>query len=118
MGIYYLQWEMHFQWKILKKNSEIDICKQNFGWLTYIHKKLSVMGMGVGVSVITTQPFPALTTCRENIPPCTALAKPIHRLCQSSSEICNSCSLISKTLNEYFYSHHPGDEEHLRIYSS
>lgn len=61
------------------------------------------MGMGIWVSVITTQPSPELTTWRKNIPPWTALAENIQKLCQSSSEICNSCSLISKTLNEYFY---------------
>lgn len=42
MGIYYLQFEMHFEWKDVKKHTKIDIYKQDFGWLTYTHKNIYV----------------------------------------------------------------------------
>lgn len=42
MGIYYVQREMHIQLKALKKRSKIDIYKQDFGWLTYIHTHTNI----------------------------------------------------------------------------
>lgn len=43
MGIYYLQLEMYFQWKDVKKHNKIDIYKQDFGWLTYTHTKIYIL---------------------------------------------------------------------------